>query len=172
MLRKLLICILASLLTNSPFIGIGFEECSESSPLIGTTLKNSLEVIIGIKGDHVVIREMDLKSDNIWDLLVSVKVENSPDSIQHRDVVSVNPPLDLVLLSHFKCTMIWPFWMYLNVYLKVPRVTAHSMLMWQSKSAQRKGGYGTIHWLSTITTPTHKLSHHLADYIGDSHGHP
>jgi len=109
MLRKLLICILASLLTNSPFVSVGFEECSESSPLIGTTLKNSLEVIVGIKGDHVVIGEMDLKLDNIWDLLVSVKVENSPDSIQRRDVASVNPPLDLVLLPHFECTMIWPF---------------------------------------------------------------
>ena len=100
-LWKLLIGVSPSFFSKLTLISVGFKPCNKSGAMIGTLLKDGLKVMVGIECHNMMIFDVDLKADNIWNLFMSVKMKETPDGVRWRDVTSINLTFDLIFLPKF-----------------------------------------------------------------------
>ena len=68
-LQKFLVGVFPSLFSKLSLVLIGFKPCSKGGAVISTLLKDSSKIVIRVKHYHVVIFEMNLEANNVWDLL-------------------------------------------------------------------------------------------------------
>ena len=108
-LQKFLVGVFLSLFSKLSLVLIGFKPCSKGGAVISTLLKDSSKIAIWVKHYHVVIFKMNLEANNVWDLFMSVEVKESPDRIRCRDVLAINPVLDLIFLPKFQSTPVRSF---------------------------------------------------------------
>jgi hypothetical protein len=108
-LWKLLIGMSSSLFSKSALISIGFKPCSKGGAMISTSLKNSLKIMVGVECNNMMIFEVDLEANNIWDLFMGDKMKETPNGIRWRDVMSIDPTFDLNFLPKFQSTTVKTF---------------------------------------------------------------
>jgi len=77
---------------------IGFEVGNQCGIFLSSLSNYLLKVWSNmlIPGDQLLIRKMDLQTNNIWVLLVHVKMIDSPDSFTGRHIASIKILFDLI----------------------------------------------------------------------------
>jgi hypothetical protein len=64
--------------------------------------KNSVKVVVGIEGDHVLTREMDLKPNDIRHLSMNIKLVDMMCGFGWRDVTAFRVPFNFVPIINFE----------------------------------------------------------------------
>ena len=80
------------------WICIGFEVCSKLGIPLSLLIYHFLKIssYLCIPGDCLLLWEVDLKTDNVWKLLMHVKPKQSPNSFTCRHIARIQIELDLI----------------------------------------------------------------------------
>lgn len=100
-LWKFLIGVSSSFFSKLTLVSVGFKPCSKGGAMIDTSLKNSMKIMVGIECHNMMVFEVNLEVNNIWNLFMGDKMKEMPDSIRWRDVTSINPTFNLIFLPNF-----------------------------------------------------------------------
>jgi hypothetical protein len=97
------------------------EELSKHTLIICIVLHYIGEGIFRIEVDQMLAWEMEGQSDNVWDLLMELIMENVPAGLWYSNVSCINVHLDFIT-SHLECGSIWAFG---DVFVDVLCATVH-----------------------------------------------
>ena len=83
------------------WICIGFEVCSKLGIPLSLLIRHFLKIssYLCIPGDCLLLWEVNLKTDNVWKLLMHVKPKQSSNSFTCRHIAQIQIELDFIQAS-------------------------------------------------------------------------
>ena len=115
-LWEFLVCVFLSFNPKVSRMGICFKISCECGAFMRSSHEDCVNILVRIKGDHVLTRQVDLKVNDIRHLSMNIELIDAMACFRWRDITALCVSLDFISVIDFKRRQIWTF---LNIFEEI-----------------------------------------------------